>query len=171
MKKSYTTLQVVLIVLSCVLGVACFVGNAGILILDENASGKWIFRLNLLISAVFAGVFLLLIRHPEKTQVFGDQPEDQSDPAPALCATRTYLCFLAFDTAAVLSFVLIGGQIFKDPELAVIILSVGIFLIAVGKYLYDIGKIGVADEEWTEPAPEQPIRIPVQKESPENKTE
>lgn len=143
MKVRFTLLQIIVATVSifalCVCAAAdCFLIYLNIVEVNSNS-----FVINGIVSLAAAIILALLILKPSLTNVV--RKNDDENPAPALSAVRTYLCFIALDAAAILSITLLGAVFEKDVVMYIIIVAPLLFIVGVVKYLFDVRRIGVDD--------------------------
>ncbi|WP_124098376.1 hypothetical protein [Ruminococcus sp. Marseille-P6503] len=150
MKVNFTLLQIVLTTVSVFVLCSCAAADCFLIYLDIVDVNSNSFVINGVISIAAAVVFLILIFRPSLTGFV--RKDSGENPAPALSAVRTYLCFLALDAAAILSIMLFGAVLSENVVMYILILAPLLFIIGAVKYVFDVRRIGV-DESGGEDDP------------------
>lgn len=150
MKAKFTLLQKIFITLFIGLILGCIGGDIYALSFKDSDSSKYTFGVNIGLCVLVLTVFLLLIRNPAIIISDHSASDNESDVRPIISASRTFLCLIAFDVAAVMAFVLYGSEFIKYPKLVVIAFAVTVFVVASIKYIVDSRKIGIADSDGTD---------------------
>lgn len=183
MKPRFTLFQKILTTLFVMLEGAVIAGDVMELFWLHRQNNDYYYWVNLVLCLFLLLVFLALIINP-KAGVNAEEADSPETLLPQLSASRTYMCFIAVDIAAIFAFVMFFSKFFENPALIVIVGGIVLFIIGAIKYLYDCKKIGFEEIEYeyddddnpaetaAEAAKEQPKEEAKQepKEEPESET-
>lgn len=187
MKPRFTLFQKILTTLFVMLEGAVIAGDVMELFWLHRQNNDYYYWVNLVLCLFLLLVFLALIINP-KAGVNAEEADSPETLLPQLSASRTYMCFIAVDIAAIFAFVMFFSRFFENPALIVIVGGIVLFIIGAIKYLYDCKKIGFEEIEYeddddvklSEPKKEEPEKTEEKKPSkqkeepkvqPEAKTE
>ena len=147
MKHNFTVFQKIMTVLFIALEIAVAVCDIYKLVsAGQDSGGKYYYAVNLALCVLLLAVFLVLIFDP-KICVSEDDTDKPEQLYPLISASRTYMCFIAVDIAAIFAFVMFFSKYFKHPALIIVIGGVLIFIAGAVKYIIDSRKIGFADPD------------------------
>ncbi len=150
MKHNFTVFQKIMTVLFIALEIAVAVCDIYKLVsAGQDSGGKYYYAVNLALCVLLLAVFLVLIFDP-KICVSEDDTDKPEQLYPLISASRTYMCFIAVDIAAIFAFVMFFSKYFKHPALIIVIGGVLIFIAGAVKYIIDSRKIGFADPDEEE---------------------
>lgn len=147
MKPRFTMFQKILTTLFVMLEGAVITGDVMELFWLHKENNDYYYWVNLVLCLFLLLVFLALIINP-KAGVNADEADSPETLLPQLSASRTYMCFIAVDIAAIFAFVMFFSKFFKNPALIVIVGGIVLFVIGAIKYLYDCKKIGFEEIEY-----------------------
>lgn len=145
MKQRFTLFQKIMTVIFIALEAAVLACDVYRLIFVDG-DGKYYYIVNLVLSVLLLGVFLMLIFDP-KLCISDDETDDPQRLFPIISASRTYMCFIAVDVSAIFAFVMFAAKYFENPALIIVIGGVAVFVIGAVKYVVDSGRIGIISEE------------------------
>ena len=148
MKQRFTLFQKVMTVIFIALEAAVLACDVYRLVFVDG-DGKYYYIVNLVLSVLLLGVFLMLIFDP-KLCISDDETDDPKRLYPIISASRTYMCFIAVDIAAIFAFVMFAAKYFENPALIIVIGGVAVFVIGAVKYVIDSGRIGIISEDESE---------------------
>ena len=173
MKPRFTLFQKILTTLFVMLEGAVIAGDVMELFWLHRHNNDYYYWVNLVLCLFLLLVFLALIINP-KAGVNAEEADSPETLLPQLSASRTYMCFIAVDIAAIFAFVMFFSKFFENPALIVILGGILLFIIGAIKYLYDCKKIGFEEIEYEdddeEEKPEKPAAEAV-KEKPKQTEE
>ncbi len=145
MKQRFTLFQKIMTVIFIALEAAVLACDVYKLIF-AGGEGKYYYIVNLVLSIILLGVFLMLIFDP-KLCISDDETDDPERLFPIISASRTYMCFIAVDVSAIFAFVMFAAKYFENPALIIVIGGVAVFVIGAVKYVIDSGRIGIISED------------------------
>ncbi len=145
MKQRFTLFQKIMTVIFIALEAAVLACDVYRLVFVDG-DGKYYYIVNLVLSLLLLGVFLMLIFDP-KLCISDDETDDPRRLFPIISASRTYMCFIAVDLAAIFAFVMFAAKYFENPALIIVIGGVAVFVAGAVKYVIDSGRIGIISEE------------------------
>ncbi len=148
MKQRFTLFQKIMTVIFIALEAAVLACDVYRLVFVDG-DGKYYYIVNLVLSVLLLGVFLMLIFDP-KLCISDDETDDPQRLFPIVSASRTYMCFIAVDVSAIFAFVMFAAKYFENPALIVVIGGVAVFVIGAVKYVIDSGRIGIVSEDESE---------------------
>lgn len=148
MKQRFTLFQKVMTVIFIALEAAVLACDVYRLVFVDG-EGKYYYIVNLVLSIILLGVFLMLIFDP-KLCISDDETDDPERLFPIISASRTYMCFIAVDVSAIFAFVMFAAKYFENPALIIVIGGVAVFVIGAVKYVIDSGRIGIISEDESE---------------------
>lgn len=178
MKPRFTLFQKILTTLFVMLEGAVITGDVMELFWLHRQNNDYYYWVNLVLCLFLLLVFLALIINP-KAGVNAEEADSPETLLPQLSASRTYMCFIAVDIAAIFAFVMFFSRFFENPALIVIVGGIVLFIIGAIKYLYDCKKIGFEEIEYeddddvklSESKKEEPEKTEEKKPSEEKKEE
>lgn len=153
MKQRFTLFQKIMTVIFIALEAAVLACDVYRLVFVDG-DGKYYYIVNLVLSVLLLGVFLMLIFDP-KLCISDDETDDPQRLFPIVSASRTYMCFIAVDVSAIFAFVMFAAKYFENPALIVVIGGVTVFVIGAVKYVIDSGRIGIVSEDESEEEKEE----------------
>lgn len=145
MKCTFTPFQVILTSLSCTILLGCMVGDAFILAFDRGFVNNRLIIINLIVSILTLILTIIFIFRTDLFNMYNSVNSEILNTAPAQRALRTYFCMLSFDAAGVLSIMLIGGILYKNFSVQIVIFSTLIFFTAALIYFVRVSRIGLVD--------------------------
>lgn len=155
MKPRFTLFQKILTTLFVMLEGAVIAGDVMELFWLHRQNNDYYYWVNLVLCLFLLLVFLALIINP-KAGVNAEEADSPETLLPQLSASRTYMCFIAVDIAAIFAFVMFFSRFFENPALIVIVGGIVLFIIGAIKYLYDCKKIGFEEIEYEDDDDDNP---------------
>lgn len=165
LKPKFTLFQKILTSLFILLEVAVITGDVLELFWLHKENNDYYYWVNLVLCLFLLLVFLALIINP-RAGINADEADSPEALLPQLSASRTYMCFVAVDIAAIFTFVMFFSKYFKNPALLVIVGGIVLFVIGAIKYLYDCKEIGFEEIEYEDDDDEQDARNELLEEEP-----
>lgn len=147
MKVPFTILQAALTTVSLFVMCACLAVDCAVLYLNPKGADQRLFAFNLIMSFAALVLSLFFVFKPSLTGFVSKKSFAYENPLPALSAVRTYVCFISLDAAAVLGLMIFGTVYSENAVKYIFITAPSIFAVGAVKYVYDLRKIGVDNED------------------------